>query len=78
MKHALHMELTESVRPLKVRVCGERRLGDLSSYMSPACSGKLFFAPIGTNPQKIIDLGTGTGVWAIEGKCSVLRIPYSV
>ncbi|KAK0624950.1 S-adenosyl-L-methionine-dependent methyltransferase [Bombardia bombarda] len=29
-------------------------------------SGKLFFAPIGDNPQKIIDLGTGTGIWAIE------------
>ncbi|KAI0106809.1 S-adenosyl-L-methionine-dependent methyltransferase [Daldinia grandis] len=28
--------------------------------------GKYFFAPIGETPQKIIDLGTGTGSWAIE------------
>ncbi|KAI0881385.1 S-adenosyl-L-methionine-dependent methyltransferase [Annulohypoxylon maeteangense] len=28
--------------------------------------GKNFFAPIGDHPQKIIDLGTGTGTWAIE------------
>lgn len=30
--------------------------------------GKLFFAPIGDHPHKIIDLGTGTGIWAIEGE----------
>lgn len=28
--------------------------------------GRLFFAPIGDHPQRIIDLGTGTGSWAIE------------
>ncbi|KAL2258586.1 hypothetical protein VTK26DRAFT_8066 [Humicola hyalothermophila] len=28
--------------------------------------GKLYLAPIGDNPQKIIDLGTGFGDWAIE------------
>ncbi|EGX97238.1 hypothetical protein CCM_01898 [Cordyceps militaris CM01] len=28
--------------------------------------GKLFFAPTGKNPQKIVDIGTGTGIWAIE------------
>ncbi|KAM0814207.1 putative Methyltransferase domain-containing protein [Seiridium cardinale] len=28
-------------------------------------SGRLFFAPIGNYPQRIIDLGTGTGSWAI-------------
>ncbi|KAI8169875.1 Secondary metabolism regulator LAE1 [Colletotrichum sp. SAR 10_70] len=28
--------------------------------------GKLFHAPIGDHPQKIIDLGTGTGIWAME------------
>ncbi|KAK1716500.1 S-adenosyl-L-methionine-dependent methyltransferase [Colletotrichum lupini] len=30
------------------------------------CDGKLFYAPIGDNPHKIIDIGTGTGIWAIE------------
>ncbi|KAJ3946945.1 uncharacterized protein N0V96_003322 [Colletotrichum fioriniae] len=28
--------------------------------------GKLFHAPIGDSPSKIIDLGTGTGMWAME------------
>lgn len=28
--------------------------------------GKLFMAPIGDNPQRILDLGCGTGSWAIE------------
>ncbi|PHH71412.1 hypothetical protein CDD80_5295 [Ophiocordyceps camponoti-rufipedis] len=30
------------------------------------CSQKLLFAPIGHNPQQMLDLGTGTGIWAIE------------
>ena len=30
--------------------------------------GKLYLAPIGPNAQKIIDLGTGFGDWAIEGQ----------
>ena len=29
--------------------------------------GKLLQAPIGDHPQRIIDLGTGFGEWAIEG-----------
>ncbi|KAL5598872.1 hypothetical protein BROUX41_003807 [Berkeleyomyces rouxiae] len=28
--------------------------------------GKLFNAPIGDNPENVIDVGTGTGVWAID------------
>ncbi|KAG6025328.1 hypothetical protein E4U19_003245 [Claviceps sp. Clav32 group G5] len=28
---------------------------------------KLFLAPIGDHSQKILDIGTGTGTWAIEG-----------
>ena len=28
--------------------------------------GKLHLAPIGNNPQKILDIGTGTGIWAID------------
>ncbi|KAL7931075.1 S-adenosyl-L-methionine-dependent methyltransferase [Trichoderma chlorosporum] len=30
------------------------------------CSQKLHFAPIGENPQEILDIGTGTGIWTIE------------
>jgi methylase of polypeptide subunit release factors len=27
---------------------------------------KLFWSPIGDSPQKVLDLGTGTGIWAID------------
>ncbi|KAK4138389.1 S-adenosyl-L-methionine-dependent methyltransferase [Trichocladium antarcticum] len=30
------------------------------------CDGELFYAPIGRNPHKILDIGTGTGIWAVE------------
>ena len=32
------------------------------------CGGRLHFAPIGDYPQNIIDLGTGTGIWAIDSR----------
>lgn len=32
------------------------------------CSQKLHFSPIGSNPQEILDIGTGTGIWAIESR----------
>jgi len=28
--------------------------------------GRLFRAPIGSNPQRVLDIGTGTGAWAID------------
>jgi hypothetical protein len=34
------------------------------------CGGRLHFAPIGDNPQNILDMGTGTGIWAIESEWS--------
>lgn len=27
---------------------------------------KLFAAPIAKHPQRILDIGTGTGIWAME------------
>jgi SAM-dependent methyltransferase len=39
----------------------------LHAMMLEATNGKLFYAPIGDYPQKVLDLGTGTGIWAIEG-----------
>jgi hypothetical protein len=32
------------------------------------CSGKLHYAPIAEHPQMILDIGTGTGIWAIESE----------
>lgn len=28
--------------------------------------GNLKVAPIGSSPQRVLDLGTGTGIWAIQ------------
>lgn len=30
------------------------------------CDNKLHLAPIGKNPQRILDIGTGTGIWAMD------------
>lgn len=38
----------------------------LHAMMLEATDGRLFYAPLGDYPQKIIDLGTGTGIWALE------------
>lgn len=38
----------------------------LHAMMLEATDGRLFFAPISSHPLKILDLGTGTGIWAIE------------
>lgn len=36
------------------------------------CGGKLHYAPL-KNPQQMIDLGTGTGIWAIDSQsCSYI------
>lgn len=28
--------------------------------------GRLHLAPIKPNPQRVLDLGTGTGIWAMD------------
>ena len=38
----------------------------LGHMFSLVLDGKLFLAPIGDHPQRILDLGCGTGLWAIE------------
>ncbi|KAK3182322.1 hypothetical protein K4F52_006324 [Lecanicillium sp. MT-2017a] len=35
-------------------------------YLDYILHGHYFIAPIGDSPQKIVDLGTGTGLWAFE------------
>lgn len=36
-------------------------------YADYILEGKAFLAPVGTNPQKVVDLGTGVGYWALDG-----------
>jgi hypothetical protein len=38
------------------------------AMMVNLCGQRLHFAPIGDNPQNILDMGTGTGIWAIESE----------
>jgi len=40
--------------------------------------GKLLIAPIGPSPQRVLDIATGTGLWAIEFGMGLLRRPETV
>jgi hypothetical protein len=42
------------------------RLDMMHHLVTIRLDGKLHLAPIGKNPHRILDLGTGTGIWAIE------------
>ena len=44
---------------------------DMKHAMMVNLCQQLHFAPIGDNPQNILDMGTGTGIWAIESEISV-------
>lgn len=35
-------------------------------FLTLLLDDQLFLAPIGENPQRVLDVGTGTGVWAID------------
>ncbi|KAK0718886.1 S-adenosyl-L-methionine-dependent methyltransferase [Apiosordaria backusii] len=43
----------------------EQQREDMKHQMVKMLCGQLFFAPI-ERPQEILDIGTGTGIWAIE------------
>lgn len=45
----------------------QRESVDISHhYLQLLLEDKLYQAPIGENPEKILDIGTGTGIWAID------------
>ncbi|KAI1401491.1 S-adenosyl-L-methionine-dependent methyltransferase [Hypoxylon fuscum] len=44
----------------------EQEREDMKHCMVKMMCQQLHFAPIGKNPQQILDIGTGTGIWAIE------------
>jgi len=41
---------------------------DMKHAMMVNLCQTLHFAPIGPNPQNVLDMGTGTGIWAIESE----------
>ncbi|KAJ9192865.1 hypothetical protein DTO164E3_8011 [Paecilomyces variotii] len=44
----------------------KERLDMMHELMMTMMGRKLFLSPIGSSPRRVLDLGTGTGVWAIE------------
>ena len=36
------------------------------AMMTCLMNNRLFWSPINPNPLKVLDLGTGTGIWAID------------
>lgn len=36
------------------------------AMMTSLMNNRLFWAPINPNPLRVLDLGTGTGIWAID------------
>jgi SAM-dependent methyltransferase len=41
--------------------------------------GQLHLAPIGPKPKNVLDIGTGTGIWAVEfGTGSSLILPFTI
>lgn len=52
----------------------EQQREDMKHAMVKMLCGQLFFAPIGEHPHEILDVGTGTGIWAIESMRQMHRI----
>jgi hypothetical protein len=42
------------------------RLDMMHEMMLVMLNRKLFLAPIGSSPQRVLDLGTGTGIWVMD------------
>jgi hypothetical protein len=46
---------------------------DMKHAMMMRLCQRLFFAPIVEDPHQILDMGTGTGIWAIDGESGYTR-----
>ncbi len=68
MMHALMLELTvrAPAHPPECILSLKSALDDNPKLTIERQDGRLFYAPISDHPHKIIDLGTGTGIWALE------------
>lgn len=51
----------------------EQQREDMKHAMVKMLCGRLHFAPIGDHPHQILDIGTGTGIWAIESMYCLSR-----
>ena len=51
----------------------EQEREDMKHAMVVNICQTLHFAPIGPNPQNVLDMGTGTGIWAIESESIAFR-----
>jgi hypothetical protein len=56
----------EGLYPFPNDEAEQEREGTMHVLASILCADKLHYAPIVDHPQEVLDLGTGTGVWAIE------------
>jgi methylase of polypeptide subunit release factors len=54
------------------------RLDIMHKLTEVTLGGKLNLAPIMKNPQRILDIGTGTGIWAIEMGMAILRADWNL
>lgn len=54
------------------------RLDIMHKLTEVTLGGKLNLAPIMKNPQRILDIGTGTGIWAIEMGMIIPRADWNL